>query len=109
MQLQNQHLRLLCKNYPHKVLDRVRKIKRNEIHFALDDCLEICQEYKQVEACAILKNKMTNYFSSVTEYLTLIMDKQHYDFPKLIYQINRIIKNGGKIPHFIPYLNKIQK
>ena len=75
MQLQNQHLRLLCKHYPARVLDRVRKIKRNEIHLALDDCLDICQEYKQVEACAILKNKMTNYFSSVTEYLTLIKDK----------------------------------
>jgi len=46
MKLQNMHLRLLCENYPLKVLERVRKIKKNEVHFALEDCLDICQEFK---------------------------------------------------------------
>jgi hypothetical protein len=46
MRLQNLHLRLLCQNYPSQVLERVRKIKKNEIHFALDVCFEICEEYK---------------------------------------------------------------
>lgn len=85
MALQNQHLRLLCQISPEKVLDRVKKIKNNKIHFPLEDCLQICQEYKMVEACAILTNKMTNYFASVTDYyMTLLTDKSLYDYPKLM-------------------------
>jgi len=42
MNLQNMHLRLLCQEYPMKVLDRVRRIKKNEVHFVMDDCLSIC-------------------------------------------------------------------
>jgi hypothetical protein len=38
-----------------------------------------------VEACAILTNKMTNYFASVTDYyMTLLTDKTLYDYPKLL-------------------------
>jgi len=66
MKLQKMHLRLLCQHYPDKVLERVRRIKKNEVHFALDDCLAICQEFNQVEACAIFTNKMTNYFTAAT-------------------------------------------
>jgi hypothetical protein len=85
MKLQNMHLRLLCQNHPEKVLDRIKRIKKNEVHFALIDCLEICEEFKQVEACAILTNKMTNYFSSVTHYMNLLTNKQHFDYPRLIW------------------------
>lgn len=85
MRLQNLHLRLLCQNYPSKVLERVRRVMKNEIHFALDDCLEICQEYNQVEACAILANKMTNYLSSLTQYIALLTNKTHFDYPTLIW------------------------
>ena len=81
MKLQNQHFRLLCENYPQRVLERVRKIKKNEVHFALDDCLEICQEFNQVEACAILTNKMTNYLSSCTHYMTLLTDANLFSYP----------------------------
>ena len=75
------HLRLLCKHYPDRVLDRVRRIKKNEIHFALDDCLGICQEYNQVEACAMFTNKMGNYYASITQYMNLLKDKKYFDYP----------------------------
>ena len=29
-------------------------------------------------------NKMGNYFASVTQYMTLLKDKQYFDYPKLI-------------------------
>ena len=67
------------------MLARVRRIKDNEVHFTLDDCLEICEEYKQVEACAILKNKMTNYFSSVADYIHILTSRDHCDSPKLVW------------------------
>lgn len=46
MKLQSLHLRLMCQNFPKQVLDRVKRIKKNEIKFKLDECLEICEEYK---------------------------------------------------------------
>lgn len=36
------HLRLLCEHHPEKVLDRVRRIKKNEVHLTMEDCLDIC-------------------------------------------------------------------
>lgn len=45
MNLQNMHLHLLCQHYPDRVLERVRQIKKNEVHANIDDCLEICQKF----------------------------------------------------------------
>ena len=45
MNLQNMHFKLLCQNYPSKVLERVRRIKKNEVHFTIEDCFEICKEF----------------------------------------------------------------
>ena len=84
MKLQSMHLRLLCKHYPEKVLSRVRRTKKNEIHFELDECLEICQEFNQIEATAMLTNKMGKYDTSVSQYITLLKDKKHFDYPKLL-------------------------
>lgn len=109
MNLQKLHLRLLCQHYPSKVLDRIRRIKKNEIHFSLDDCLEICREFNQVEACAIFTNKMGNYFSSVTYYMNLVTSKKFFNFPKMFRQLFQISSRGDQIPHFIPYMDKKEK
>ena len=87
------------------MLDRVKRIKKNEVKFALDECLEICEEYKQVESCAILTNKMTNYLSSATWYLGILTNSELFDYPQLIKQVI----NLPKTPHFIPYLGKEEK
>lgn len=83
MNLQNMHLRLLCQNYPNKVLGRVRRIKKNEIHFSVDDCLEICEEFDMVEASALFLHKIGNYFSAATKYMRLLTDSKHFSYPKL--------------------------
>ena len=63
-----------------------------------------------MEACAILTNKMHNYFSSASEYyMPLLTSDEYFDYPKLVCQIQRISDQGREIPHFIPYFNKIEK
>jgi hypothetical protein len=42
MRLQKMHLKLMCQIHPEDVLERIRRVKKNQIHFALDECLEIC-------------------------------------------------------------------
>jgi hypothetical protein len=42
MRLQKMHLRLMCQIHPEDVLERIGRVKKNQIHFALDECLEIC-------------------------------------------------------------------
>lgn len=74
----------MCQNHPKNVLDRVQEITKGKIKFALDKCLEVCEEYKQIEACAILTNKMTNYLSSATWYLSLLTTKGMFNYPLMI-------------------------
>lgn len=65
----------MCQVRPAGVLDRVRQIKRNEIKLAPVDCLDICEKYSQIEACAMLSNRMSSYLASVTYYMRLVTDK----------------------------------
>ena len=34
-------------------------------YYPREECLKICYEYKQIEACAILNKKLGKYFESV--------------------------------------------
>jgi hypothetical protein len=52
---------------------------------------------------------MANYISSVTEYMTLISNKEYFSYPGLIKQLSRIVKHGQSIPHFNPYQDKEEK
>ena len=48
MKFQCQHVKLLCKIHPKKVLQRIRDIKNNKVKLEenrLIECLEICQEF----------------------------------------------------------------
>jgi hypothetical protein len=62
-----------------------------------------------MEACAILANKMTNYLSSVTKYITILTNEQFFDYPTLVHQITRVKSRIGKIPHLIPFLERNTK
>lgn len=106
MSLQKLHFRLLCQVSPAGVIDRVRQIKRNEVKLAPVDCLDICEKYQQIEACAMLSHRMSSYLASVTYYMRLATEKEHFDFPLLIKQLSDVVQSGGTIPHFIPYLAK---
>jgi hypothetical protein len=108
MSMQQMHFRLLCIHYPNQVLDRVKQIKKNEVHFALEQCLEVCQEFKQVEACAIIFHKMVNFFAAATSYMTLLSQKEHFDFPLFIKSLSKYKKILGEkqLFTFIPYQDK---
>ena len=106
MMLQKLHLRLLCTQEPLKLLDRIRQIKNNEVKLGPQECLEICEEFNQIEACAILSNKMCQYLPSITYYIKLLSDQTKFNYPLLIKQVADIKEKGVIMPHFIPYLEK---
>ena len=106
MRLQTLHLKLLCKNKPHRVLNHIKRIKKNEVHFALEDCYQICKEYEQIEACAILENKLARYFDSVNNYCSLLFKKENFDFVELIKQLEQADESCLE---FVPYLQKEQR
>jgi hypothetical protein len=58
------HLRLCCQLQPAKVQGIVEKIVKHS-YYPTEDCLLICQEFKQMEACALLNKKLGKYFDSV--------------------------------------------
>lgn len=93
------------------MIDRVRQIKRNEVKLAPVDCLDTCEKYQQIEACAMLSHRMSSYLASVTYYMRLVTEKELFDFPLLVKQLADFVEAGNTIPHFIPYLAKqdIQK
>lgn len=74
MALQKIHFKLLCKKDPQGVLERVRQVKRGKLLMSPAECLELCQEAKHVEACAILTHNMQSYLLSVTYYMQLVTD-----------------------------------
>lgn len=74
----------MCQVRPISVIDNVRKINKNEIKLAPVDCLDICEKYKQVEACAMLSNKLSSYLASVTYYMQLISSDDYFDYALLL-------------------------
>jgi hypothetical protein len=109
MSLQNMHLRLLCQHYPERALERVRRIKKNEVHVNVDDCLEICQQFEMVEASAIFLYKVGNFLDAATKYITLMTDKQYYNYAPLTRQLAKITAAGQEIPHFASFPTKEER
>lgn len=54
----------------------------------------------------MLSHRMSSYLASVTYYMRLVTEKEHFNFPQLIKQLADVVGSGGTIPHFIPYLAK---
>ena len=54
--------------------------------YPLEDCLKVCVEYKQLEACALLHKKIGAYKESILMYLS-ILDKELVmkDFRKALF------------------------
>ena len=61
----------------------MRQIKKNVVKLAPLDCLEICEEHGQLEACAMLASKMQTYLSSVINYMKLV-DEKHFKYTLLL-------------------------
>lgn len=61
------HLRLCCQLRPQGVLALVeRKVISKNSCYPIEDCLQICQEFKQAEAVFLLSKKLGKYFDSVS-------------------------------------------
>lgn len=54
----------------------------------------------------MLSHRISSYLASVTYYMQLATEKEHFDFPLLIKQLAGLVQSGNQIPHFIPYLAK---
>lgn len=85
------------------MLERVRKIKKNEVLAKIDECLEICQQFKQTEACAIFLYKLGSYLAASQKYLSLMTDKSEFNYPLMTRQLSTISRMGSRIPHFVPF------
>jgi hypothetical protein len=75
------HLRLTCQLKKDNIMEIVEKIVKQH-YYPTEDCLAICQEFKQTEACALLNKKLKNYYESVQQYLLVMkeMDKKDIKF-----------------------------
>jgi len=69
-----QHLRLCCQLKTDHVLVIIEELVKQH-YYPTDECLRICQEYRQTEACALLSRKLGKYYESVQMYLKAIREK----------------------------------
>jgi hypothetical protein len=70
-------LKLCCQIKPERVFSLVENMvhSKREIVFPIEECLEICKEYKQIEACFLLNKKLGKYFEAVTQGMQIIQSK----------------------------------
>lgn len=52
----------------------IEKIVKNRF-YPVEDCLNICLENKQIEACAFLSKKLNKYFESVQLFIEVLAQK----------------------------------
>ncbi len=74
MEFMKQHLRLCCQLKTDHVLVIIEELVKQH-YYPTDECLRICQEYRQTEACALLSRKLGKYYESVQMYLKAIREK----------------------------------
>ena len=56
----------------------------------------------------MLTNHIQSYMESVQYYMSLVTDHAQFDFAKMLSQLAASVKREGKVPHFMPYLDKTQ-
>lgn len=83
------HLKLACQLAPDEVVKIVEKtIKEN--FYPLEECLKTCQEFRQLEASAMITKKIGSYKESITLYLELLdRDLNIKEFRKELYVFER--------------------
>ncbi len=68
-------LKLCCQLKPERVFAVVEKMTKSRkggeggAFFPIEECLVICTEYNQVEACFLLNKKLGKYYDAVTQGL----------------------------------------
>jgi hypothetical protein len=65
-ELLRQHVRLCCLNRPSEVVRLVKsKVLVKNAGYPIEECLQVCLEFKQLEAVFYLSKKLQKYFESV--------------------------------------------
>lgn len=73
------HVRLTCTVKPDEVQTLVRqKVLAKNSCYPVEDCLQICQEHKQLEAVFLLSKKLGKYFESVKQGLSIMREQVDY-------------------------------
>lgn len=72
------HLRLVCELDAENVTYEVEKIIKDNF-YPMEECLKICDEFKQIEASALLNKKIGNYESAITLYLEILKKEINYE------------------------------
>jgi len=83
------HVKLLCILEPLRVTKEIEKIVKDHFYPA-EDCLKICMDFKQVEACAILNKKLGNYTESISQFLKVLQNELNFErFKKELYYFDK--------------------
>ena len=65
------HVTLACKREPDQLLS-IMKVILKEKFYPMEECLKICKEYNQLEACALLAKRVGFYMQSVVTYFKIL-------------------------------------
>ena len=76
LEMMKLRLRLCCQINPEKVFSVVEKMVQSRSNvYPIEECLEICKEFKQIESCFLLNKKLGKYYEAVTQGLQIIQQK----------------------------------
>lgn len=67
------HITLICKLEKDNLLLLIRQIVK-ENFYPIEGCLKICQDFNQLEACAMLAKKAGFYLQSIKTYFAVLED-----------------------------------
>ena len=83
------HVKLLCILEPSRVAKEIDKIVKDHF-YPTEDCLKICMDFKQIEACAILNKKLGNYSESISQFLKVLQNEMNFErFKKELYYFDK--------------------
>lgn len=72
--------------------------------YPIEECLQICQEFKQLEAVFLLSKKLGKYFDCITQGVTFLQSK--IDQAKLLVEIYYCKQNGVNMEFQMPKSKK---
>lgn len=64
-------VRLICILNPTNVKTEIKKIIKDNF-YPMEDCLKTCNEFKQIEATALLNKKIGQYDVAIKLYLNIL-------------------------------------
>lgn len=70
-------LKLCCQLTPGQVYSSIEKmVKKNKgAYYPIEECLQICAEQNQLDACFLLNKKLGRYFEAITQGLAILRQK----------------------------------